>query len=164
MSKFWRSCLWYPDFLSRHSNVTSFKCLKFVKSFAVTYSSHSLVVIAKNPSESDYFSKKTQTIDLKTWKWLWVEVITCGISWTELERAWNWQRQSNKNSHSLGVAFFDNGIFKGCYTLLWNYTCNELRFFQNFQGKPGNVIGVFTKAFLQPPCLFFFWNRPLIDR
>ena len=44
--------------------------------------------------------------------------------------------------------------FQGCYTLLWNYTCNELRFFQNFQGKPRNFGGVFTNAVPKPPCLF----------
>ena len=54
---------------------------------------------------------------------------------------------STKKSHNLGVPFFGLGIFKGCYTLLWNHTCNDLRFFQNFQGKPRNLNGVFTKAF-----------------
>ena len=40
----------------------------FAKSFATTYNSNSLLVIA---SESDYSSKKTQTIGLKKWKWKW---------------------------------------------------------------------------------------------
>ena len=96
---------------------------------------------------------------MKTWKWLRVEVIACGISWSELERAWNLQEWSTKKPNSLGVPFFGLGIFKGCYTLLWNHTCNELRFFQNFQDKPRNFSGVFTKAFPQPPCLFFFLEQ-----
>ena len=92
---------------------------------------------------------------MKIWKWLRVEVIACGISWSELERAWNLQAWSTKKPHNLGVPFFDLGIFKGCYTLLWNHASNELRFFQNFQDKPRNFNGVFTKAFPQPACLFF---------
>ena len=63
--------------------------------------------------------------------------------------------KSTKKPHSLGVSFFGLGIFKGCYTLLWSRTCNDLRFFQNFQDKPRNFSGVFTEAFPQPPCLFF---------
>ena len=66
---------------------------------------------------------------------------------------------STEKSHSLEVPSFGIGIFKGCYTLLWNHTCNELRFFQNFQDKSRNFSGVFTKAFPQPPCLFFFLEQ-----
>ena len=61
-----------------------------------------------------------------------------------------------KKLHSLGVSFFGHGIFKGCYTLLWNHNCNEHQFFQNFQDKLGNFTGVFTKTFPQPLCLFLF--------
>ena len=66
-----------------------------------------------------------------------------------------WFKQTYTKPHSLGVPFFGRGIFKRCYTLLWNHTCNELRFFQNFQGKPRNFSGAFAKAFPQPPCFFF---------
>ena len=62
-----------------------------------------------------------------------------------------WLKQTYTEPHSLGVPFFGLGIFKRCCTLLWN----ELRFFQNFQDKPGNFSGAFTKAFSQPPCFFF---------
>ena len=71
-------------------------------------------------------------------------------------------RAITKKPHSLWVFLFGLGIFKGCYTLLWNHTCNEFWFSQNFQNKPENFSGIFTKAFSQPPCLFFFRNRPLI--
>ena len=71
---------------------------------------------------------------------------------------------NNKKTHSFGVSFFGLGIFKGCSTLLWNHTCNELRFFQNFQDQPRNFSGVFTKAFRQSLGLLINWNRPLIDR
>ena len=70
----------------------------------------------------------------------------------------------NQKPRSLGVPFFDLGIFKRRYTLLWNRTCNELRFFQNFEDKPRNFGGVFTKAFPQPPCLFFFFLEQTTDR
>ena len=52
-----------------------------------------------------------------------------------------------------------NGIFKGCYTVLWNHTSNELQFFQNFQNKPRSFIGVFKKVFSQPLCLIFFLKQ-----
>ena len=88
-----------------------------------------------------------------------MEVIACGIYWSELERAWNLQGQSTKKPHSLGVPFFGLGIFKRCCTLLWNHTCNELRFSQNFQEKPRNFSRVFTKTFPQPPCSCFFLEQ-----
>ena len=96
---------------------------------------------------------------MKTRKWLWVEVIVCGIFWSELERAWNLQGWSSRKPYSLGVLFFGLGIFKGCYTLSLNHTCSNLRFFQNFQDKSRDFSGVFTKAFPQPPCLFFFLGQ-----
>ena len=66
--------------------------------------------------------------------------------------------------HSLGVFQFSlgRGGSRGV-TLLWNVICYDLRVFQNFQDKP-NFSGVFKKAFPQPPCLFFFQKRALIDR
>ena len=79
------------------------------------------------------------------------------MSWVEKNRKIN-----NRGGRLFGtrkqfrVPFFGPGIFKGCYTFLWNHTCTELRFFQKFQGKPRNFSGVFTKAFPQQPCLFFF--------
>ena len=96
---------------------------------------------------------------MKTWKWLRVEVIACWISWSEFERVWNWLGQSTIKPHGLGVPFFGLGIFKRCYTLLWNRTCNELQFFQNFQDKNANFSGVFTKVFSLPSCLFFFLEQ-----
>ena len=100
----------------------------------------------KHPSESDYFNKGTQTIRLKTWNLLRVEVVACGISLSELEKAWNLQGWSTKKPYSL-VLLFGPEIFKGCNTLLWNHTCYDLRFFQNFQDKPRDFSGVFTKIF-----------------
>ena len=103
--------------------LTPFKCLKFVKSFAAIYSSHSLFVIAQTSFWIRLFKlKKKQAIGLKTWKSLRVEVIACGISCSDLERVWNLN----------GVSFFGLGIFKGCYTFLWNHTFNELRVFSEF--------------------------------
>ena len=98
---------------------------------------------------------------MKIWNWLRVALTACGIFWGELESLW----MINKKT-----TWFRGSLFWPCYLqwvlyALWIHTCNDLRFFQNFQGKPRNFIGVFTKAFPQPPCLFFafFWNRPLID-
>ena len=93
---------------------------------------------------------------MKTRKWLWVEVIVCGIFWSELEMAWNLQGWSTRKPYSLGVLFFGLGVFKRFYTLSLNHTCSNLRFFQNFQDKSRDFSGVFTKAFPQQPCLFFF--------
>ena len=61
-----------------------------------------------------------------------------GVSWSELEKVWNLYAWSTEKPHSLEVLFFGHGIFKGCCTLLWNRTCNDLQFFQNFQEKPRN--------------------------
>ena len=74
-----------------------------------------------------------------------------GIPCCELERVCNLQWWSTKTSHSSGVPFFGLGIFKGCYTLLQNHTCNELQIFQNFQVKPRNFSEVFTN---HPTCVF----------
>ena len=84
--------------------------------------------------------------------------------WNFLEWIRKFVGDQQKKPHSLWVPFFGLGICKEYYTLLWIHTCNELRFFQNFQDKPRNVSGVFTKPFPEPLCLFFFWNSPLIDR
>ena len=74
-------------------------------------------------------------IGLKTWNWLRVEVIACGISWSELEKQWNLQGWSTKKPHSLVVLFFGYRIFKGCNTLLWNHTWYDLWFCQDFQDR-----------------------------
>ena len=69
--------------------------------------------------------KKPQTIGLNTLNWQRVEIMTFGISWIELEKAWKLQGWSTKKE-----------IFKGDKTLLCNHTCYDLRFFQNFWEKP----------------------------
>ena len=74
--------------------------------------------MSKHPSKSDYSRKKPQRIGLNTWNWLQVEVIACGISWSELEKEGNLQELSTKKSHSLGIFFFGLGVFKGCNTLM----------------------------------------------
>ena len=76
-----------------------------------------------------------------------------------IRRAWNLQGWSTGKPHGLGIPFFGLGIFKGCYTILWNRAWNELWFFQNFQKKPRNFNGIFTKAFPQPPYLLFFLEQ-----
>ena len=111
--------------------------------------------VPKNPFKSAYSRKKPQGIGLKTWDWLRVKFIVCGISWSELEKEWNLQEWSTKKALSLGVSFFGLGVFKGCDTLLRNHTCYDLPVFQNFQDKPRNFSGVYTKTFSKPPCLLF---------
>ena len=107
----------------------------------------------KHLSKLDYSRKKPQRMCLKTWNWLQVEIIACGISWSELNKERNLQ---GWYSHSLGVLFFYLWVFKGCNTLLWMHTFYDFRIFsQNFQNKHRNINGVFTKAFPQPLCLFF---------
>ena len=125
--------------------------------------------LPKHPSKSDYSRDKPQMIGMKTWNWLQVEVIACGIYWSELEKEWNLQGWSTKKPHDFGVLSFGLGIFKGDNTLLWNHTCYDLLFFQNFQQKWRNFSGVFTKAFPQPLFLFLFsgtdhclTNRPSV--
>ena len=46
-------------------------------------------------------SVKKQTIGLKTCKWLRVEVIACGISWSELQRAWLVNKKATQYRGSL---------------------------------------------------------------
>ena len=71
--------------------------------------------------------KKPQTIVLNTLNWQRVEIITFGISWIELEKAWKLQRWSTKKE------IFKGGVGK---TFLCNHTCYDLQFFQNFREKP----------------------------
>ena len=101
---------------------------------------------------------------MKTLSWLRVEVKACRISWSELEKEWNLQRWSTKKLHNLGLFFFGLGVFKRFNTLFWKHTCYDLWVFQNIQDKPRNFSQVFTKAFPQPPCFFFFRKRSLIYR
>ena len=62
--------------------------------------------------------------------------------------------------HSLELFFF--GFSRGYNTLFWKDIYYDFRVFQNIQDKPRSFSEVFI--FPQPPCLFFFWNRLLIDR
>ena len=116
----------------------------------------------KHLSKSGYSRKNTLRIGLKKWHWLWVEVMACGISWSESEKEWNLQEWSTISPHSLGVLFFSLGLFKECNTILWKHTCYDLQVFQNFQDKSITLGGVFTKAFPRPPS-FFPGTETLID-
>ena len=72
-----------------------------------------------------------------------MEVIACGISWSELKSAWVINKKASV-THFYGMTL-------------------AITFFQNFQDKPRNFSGVFTKAFPQPPCLLFFLEQ-ITDR
>ena len=119
-------------------------CLKFVKSFAAAYSSHSLFVIAHTSFWIRLFQQKTQTIGLKTWKWLRMEVIAFGISWYKLERVWNLQGWSL----SRGVKHF-YGI-----TLAMNFDFSRIS-----KTNLETSVEYLQKAFPQPSCLFFFLEQ-----
>ena len=121
---------------------------------------HQCLIILLNQT----ISKSPAKIGFKTLSWLKVEVKTCRISWSELEKEWNLQGWSTKKLRSLGILFFGLRVFKGCNTLLWKHTCYDLQVFQNIEGKHRIISQVFTKTFLQPPCLFLFWKRSLIYR
>ena len=120
---------------------------------------HTLLIyyssVPKHPSKSDYSTKTPQRIGWKTWKWLWVEVIACGVSWSEIQKEWILQGWLTKKPHSLVGFLFGVGVFKGCNTLLWKHTCNDLWVFKNDEDKPRNFSGVFLKVFPQPACFFF---------
>ena len=45
-----------------------------------------------------------------------------------------------------------------CNTLLWNHTCYDFRFFQNFQDKPRNVSGVFMEQTTDRQVDLLFWD------
>ena len=111
--------------------------MTFAKSSAATYTFHSLLVTAGGSYN----------------KWNFLERIRKGVELAQVIK-------KKKATQFRGPLFwFVLGIFKECYTLLWNHTCNELRFFQNSQYKPRNFSGVFAKAFPQQPqpCLFFLF-------
>ena len=130
-----------------------FKCLKFVKRFAATYSSHPLLIYAQKSFQITLFQKnpKNRFEDIE----LTADAnYSMRNSLSKLEKEWNLQGWSTNISHSLGVFYFGLGFFKGCNTLLWKLTCYDLRVSQNFQDKP-NLSGVFKKAFPQPPGLPF---------
>ena len=134
--------------------LSPFKCLKFVKSFAATCSSHPLLIYAQTPFQITLFQKKipknrfedmelTADGSYSMWDFL-----------SKLEKERNLHEWSTKTQHSLGIFYLAWGVFKGCKTLLWKLTCYDLRVFQNFQDK-SNFSGVFKKAFSQPHCCLF---------
>ena len=135
--------------------LTPFKCLKLVKSFAATYSSHLLLFYAQTSFQitlgisekipKNRFEDTELTSDGSYSMW---------NSLSKLEKEWNLQGWPTKTPHSLGVFCFGLGGFSRGVTHLWKLTCYDLWVFQNFQDKP-NFSGVFKKAFHQPPCLFF---------
>ena len=130
--------------------LTPFKCLKFVKSFACTYSSHSshFTLFQKKPPKNRFEDMElTAGGSYSMW-----------YSWSKLEKEWNLHRSSTKTPQSLGVFYFGLGVFKGCNALLWKLNCYDLRVFQNFQDK-SNFSGVFKKTFPQPSCLFLFLEQ-----
>ena len=107
----------------------------------------------KHPSGSDYSSKKSETIGLKTWKELLVEVITCLISWSELERVWNMQGWSTKNSHSLEVLLvFARGVTCFCGMVL----ATNFDFPRITKTNLETLMEFLQRHFLRyPACVFF---------
>ena len=141
--------------------LTPFKCLKFVKSFPATYSSHPLLIYAQTTFQITLFQKKSQRIGLKAWNdcgWKlqhveFLEQIRKGVKST---------RAVNKNAtqfRGLLLYFYfglagegggRGGGFKG-----WNTP----RIFET------NLTSVeYLKRHLLNNHVFFFQNRPLIDR
>ena len=82
--------------------------------------------------------------------------IACGISCSELERAWNLQRRSTKKPHSLGVLFFWPWYFQG---MLQTFMESHLQWTSVFPEFPRQnletSVSIYLKAFPQPHCLFF---------
>ena len=111
---------------------------------------HQCLIILLNQT----ISKSPAKIGFKTLSWLKVEVKTCRISWSELEKEWNLQGWSTKKLRSLGILFFGLRVFKGCNTLLWKHTCYDLQVFQNIEGKHRIFSQVFTKTFFNHPACF----------
>ena len=102
--------------------------------------------------------KKLQRIGLKTWNWLRVEVITWN-SWSKLEKKWKLQGSSTKKPHSLGVFLawgFSRGVthfYGSSFAMTWEFS----RIFDT-------DLGVYKKAFSQPPCLFFFLEQTTVRK
>ena len=96
--------------------------------------------------------KKPQTIVLNTLNWQRVEIITFGISWIELEKAWKLQRWSTKKEIFKG----GGGWVRHFYVITLAMTSSSSR---TSERNLPNFSEVFTKAFPQPPC-FFFLNLP----
>ena len=75
--------------------------------------------------------KNPYTIGLKTWNWLPVEVIACGIPWIELEKKWNLQLWSTKKPHNLGVPLFGGRISGGVAHFYGISLANTFNFSRN---------------------------------
>ena len=133
--------------------LTPFKCLKFVKSFPATYSSHPLLIYAQTTFQITLFQKKSQRIGLKAWN-------DCGWKLQHVE----FLEQIRKGVKSTRAVNKNATQFRGL--LLYFYFClggegggrggrvQGVEHTQNFRGKP-NFSGVFKKAFAQQPCFFF---------
>ena len=148
-SKSYKSAVFFSKI--RKKVMTPFKCLKIVKNFAARYSSHSLLVITKHPSESEYSNKNPPNNRFED-----IEMTAGGsyCMWNFLEqirKEVEFAMAINKKTTQFRVPFFGLGVFKWCYALLWNHTCNELQFSQNFQDKPRNL----KRHFFNNPVFFF---------
>ena len=93
--------------------LTLFKCLKFVKSFAATYSSYPLLIYAKTSFQIRLFSifkniQKNRFEDME---------LTAGGNYrmwnslSKLKKEWNLQGGSTKTPHSLEFFYF--GLRRG---------------------------------------------------
>ena len=72
--------------------LTPFKSLKFVKSFAATYSSHLLLINAQTSFQITLFQKKNPKIRFKDIKLTVGGSYSMWISWNKLEKEW-WNLQ-----------------------------------------------------------------------
>ena len=126
--------------------------MKLVKSFATTCSSYHSPSILLTQTIS---VKIKQTIGLKTWNRLQVEVIACGISWSELEKALNLQGRSTKEPHSLGVLFLLLGFSKGVTHFYGITLVTTFAFSRISKTNLETSVEYLQRHFLSHPACFF---------
>ena len=98
---------------------------------------------------------------MKTWKWLRVEVVACGFSWSELERAWNLQGWSTKKPHSLGVPFFGLVYSRGVAHFYRITLAMNSDFSRISNTNLETSVEYLQRHFLKPPSCFFFLKQTI---
>ena len=96
-----------------------------------------------------------------------LEEKTCGNFWGQLKKKLKFQGCSRKtNAKFPWVLVFDFGISRGCHTNLQNFQGQKLFFSGISWSKVTNLKfpgGFSEKYILNPPCLGFFWNSPMLE-
>ena len=109
-----------------------------------------------------YSGKKSNQGGLRTWNFqgYWRAY---GNSREQVKKEWN-LHLIKKIVEFTCVLVFGLGISKGCSTILWNFQRWSFVFSKISKTKVRNlkISGIFSKKYVNHPCLDLFWNSPML--